>query len=94
MSFVSAEDIIVITNQKYLYHVQNELSDCNAEAAHILLEPVARNTAPAIALSAEFCQSNLSCDENEILLVAAADHIIRPLEEFRRCVCVAEKSAQ
>ena len=44
MSLVSAEDIVVITNQKYLYHVQNELSECHAEAAHILLEPVARNT--------------------------------------------------
>lgn len=93
MSFVSAEDIVVITNQKYLYHVQNELSECNAEAAHILLEPVARNTAPAIALSAEFCRAQLGCSDEEILLVAAADHVIRPLEKFQSCVNVAEKVA-
>ena len=93
MSFVSAEDIVVITNQKYLYHVQNELSECNAEDAHILLEPVARNTAPAIALSAEFCHSRLGCAEDEVLLVAAADHVIRPLDKFQQCVRTAEKVA-
>jgi mannose-1-phosphate guanylyltransferase/mannose-6-phosphate isomerase len=94
MSFVSAEDIIVITNQKYLYHVQNELSECNAESAHVLLEPVARNTAPAIALGAEFCRSELACGEDEVLLVAAADHVIRPLDEFKRCVDSAELAAK
>lgn len=94
MSFIPAEDIIVITNQKYLYHVKNELSECHAEDAHVLLEPVARNTAPAIALSAEFCRSALGCDEEEILLVAAADHVIRPLDKFQQCVKAAEQAAE
>ena len=90
MCFVSAEDIVVITNQKYFYHVQNELSECNAEEAHILLEPVARNTAPAIGLSAAFVRSKLKCDDDEIMLVAAADHVIRPLAKFQQCVKNAE----
>lgn len=94
MSFVMAEDIVVITNQKYLYHVQNELAECNAEAAHILLEPVTRNTAPAIALGVEFCRSELGCGDEEILLVAAADHVIRPLDKFQRCVISAEEVAK
>lgn len=93
MSFIPAENIIVITNQKYLYHVQNELSECQAEAARILLEPVARNTAPAIALSAEFCCSQLGCSDEEILLVAAADHVIRPQDKFYHCVKAAEEVA-
>ena len=94
MSFVSAKDIIIITNQRYLYHVQNELSECNAEAAHILLEPVARNTAPAIALGAEYCHSQLACNDDEILLVAASDHVIRPLDQFQNCVHMAESAAK
>ncbi len=94
MSFVSAEDIVVITNQKYLYHVQNELAECNAGAAHILLEPVARNTAPAIGLSAAFVRSKLECSDDEILLVAAADHVIRPLGKFQQCVQAAEDVAR
>ena len=93
MSVVPAEDIIVITNQKYFYHVRNELVECNAEAAHILLEPVARNTAPAIALGVEFCQSELSCGEEEVLLVAAADHVIRPLDQFKLCIDAAQQAA-
>ena len=75
MSFVSAEDIVIITNQKYFYHVQNDLSECHADAAHILLEPVARNTAPAIALSAEFCRSMLNCTDDEVLLYAVWEPI-------------------
>ena len=94
MSFVSAEDIVVITNQKYLYHVQNELAECNAEAAHILLEPVARNTAPAIGLSVAFIRYKLGCDDDEIMLVAAADHVIRPLGKFQQCVWIAEQVAR
>ena len=94
LSFVSAEDIVVITNQKYLYHVQNELSECHAEGAHILLEPVARNTAPAIALSAAFVRYQLDCPVDEILLVAAADHVIRPLNKFRQCVETARRTAE
>ncbi|SFT48356.1 mannose-1-phosphate guanylyltransferase / mannose-6-phosphate isomerase [Selenomonas sp. GACV-9] len=93
ISFVSAEDIVIITNQKYFYHVQNELSECHAEAAHILLEPVARNTAPAIALGVEFCRSELGCADEEVLLVAAADHVIRPLNKFQQCMRTAEKEA-
>ncbi len=94
MSFVAAEDILVITNQEYLYHVQNELAECNAEAAHILLEPVARNTAPAIGLSAAFVRSQLECSDDEIMLVAAADHVIEPLGKFQQCVRLAEVTAR
>ena len=94
LSFVSAEDIVVITNQNYLYHVQNELSECNADEVHILLEPVARNTAPAIALSSAFVRDQLECSSDEILLVAAADHVIRPLNKFQQCVEAARKTAE
>ncbi|SDP75273.1 mannose-1-phosphate guanylyltransferase/mannose-6-phosphate isomerase [Selenomonas ruminantium] len=94
LSFVAAKDIIIITNQKYLYHVQNELRECDAEAAHVLLEPVARNTASAIALGVEFFRSQLDGKETEVLLVAAADHVIRPLDKFKHCVESAEQAAK
>ena len=94
MSFIPTKDIIVITNKEYLYHVKNELDECGAGDVHILLESVPRNTAPAIALSAEFCSSELGCDDGEILLVAPADHVIRPLDAFQHCVETAEKLAK
>ena len=77
LDFVAPEDILVVTNQRYLYHVENELAECQAEAAHIILEPVARNTAPAIGLAVQFCEEKLGCEGGEPLVVAAADHVIR-----------------
>lgn len=62
LDFVVPEDILVVTNQRYLYHVQNELAECQAEGAHIILEPVARNTAPAIGLAVQFCEEKLGCE--------------------------------
>ena len=38
LSFVSASDILVVTNQQYLYHVENELAECHAEEAHVVLK--------------------------------------------------------
>lgn len=93
LSMVAAEDIIVVTNKRYLYHVQNELLECQAEQAHILLEPQARNTAPAIGLAVAFCQSVLECSKEEVLVVAAADHVIRPQREFEKCIRRGEKLA-
>ena len=93
LSFVAAEDILIVTNQQYLYHVENELSECHAEAAHVVLEPVGRNTAPAIALAAEFCMSRLGCTADEVMVVAAADHVIRPQDAFESCILQAAQVA-
>jgi len=86
LSFVEASDILVVTNENYLYHVQSELAECGAQDAHIVLEPVGRNTAPAIGLAALYCESELGCAQDEVLIVAAADHVIRPLEQFETCM--------
>lgn len=94
LDFVAPEDILVVTNQRYLYHVQNELAECQAEAAHIILEPVARNTAPAIGLALSYCESKLGCAGDEPLIVAAADHVIRPQDVFTKCILQAAQVAQ
>jgi len=75
-------DIVVVTNKEYTHHVKTELATCGASSAHILLEPVARNTAPAIALAARFCQEELGAAEEEVLFVTPADHIIHPVDIF------------
>lgn len=75
-------DIVVVTNQEYIHHVKTELATCGAGSAHILLEPVARNTAPAIALAARYCQEELGAGDEEVLFVTPADHIIHPVDMF------------
>ena len=94
LGIVTPKDIVIVTNKEYLYHVQNELTECHAEAAQVVLEPVGRNTAPAIALAAEFCAEKLGCNDDEVMIVAAADHIIRPLDVFEQCILQGEQAAK
>lgn len=56
---VKPEDILVVTNKDYIFHVQADLKEIGVEAAHIITEPVARNTAPAIALAVAYCKDVL-----------------------------------
>nr|WP_092074279.1 mannose-1-phosphate guanylyltransferase/mannose-6-phosphate isomerase [Dendrosporobacter quercicolus]NSL49183.1 mannose-1-phosphate guanylyltransferase/mannose-6-phosphate isomerase [Dendrosporobacter quercicolus DSM 1736]SDM86831.1 mannose-1-phosphate guanylyltransferase / mannose-6-phosphate isomerase [Dendrosporobacter quercicolus] len=82
LPLVKPEDIVVITNQGYLHHVKAELAACQAEAAHIVLEPVGRNTAPAIALAVRYCLDELKLDSDEVLLVTPSDHIVQGSKSF------------
>ena len=89
-----AADIVIVTNNNYLHHVKAELACCGAAEAHVLLEPVARNTAPAIALAARYCQEILGAHEDEVLFVSPADHIIHPITQFSQAVRQAVRMAQ
>jgi len=79
---VKPSDIVIVTNQEYDHHVKTELIASQAQEAHVLLEPVARNTAPAIALAARYCVDRLGCGLDEVVVVTPADHIIRSVETF------------
>jgi mannose-1-phosphate guanylyltransferase / mannose-6-phosphate isomerase len=88
------EDIIVMTNKEYKFHV---ISDLNAIAedrhlppfSNIILEPVGRNTAPAIALGMKYCTGNLKCKKNEVVFICPSDHIIKPAERFAEYIKMA-----
>ena len=86
LNLVKAEDILVVTNKEYVHHVKNELAICNAVNAHIILEPVGRNTAPAIALAMKYCIDELSCNDNEVFAVTPADHVIKNVDLFSKCI--------
>ena len=86
MPMAKAADMVIVTNQEYIHHVKSELATCRAEEAHILLEPVGRNTAPAIALAARYCLDELGVGADEVMLVTPSDHIIRQEELFLKAV--------
>lgn len=94
LSLVKAEDIIVVTNEKYIFHVKAELKSINAEKAHIIVEPTGRNTAPAIALAQVYCKDKLKCTENEVLFISPSDHLIKPVEKFQSLIKEAETTAK
>ncbi|WP_302014331.1 mannose-1-phosphate guanylyltransferase/mannose-6-phosphate isomerase [Acidaminococcus intestini] len=93
LHMVEAKDIVIVTNQDYIFHVKAELQSIHAEAAHILMEPIGRNTAPAIALAMSYCINELKCSENEVLFVGPSDHVIKPVEDFIQLVRSGIKSA-
>ena len=69
---------IVITNGQYRFLVAEQLAEISAEA-DILLEPVRRDSGPAIAAAAAFAQRR---GKDAMLLVLAADHVVKDTAGF------------
>ncbi len=86
LPLAAASDIIIVTNHDHLHHVRAELAVCGAGDAHIILEPVGRNTAPAVALAARYCLDKLGANGEELLLIAPSDHIVDQPEAFVRTI--------
>lgn len=94
LGLVEAKDIIIVTNERYIFHVQAELKAINAQEAHIITEPMGKNTAPAIALAQSYCQDVLQCGDDEILFVSPSDHLIKPIEVFQDLIRNAQDVAK
>lgn len=78
---------LVITNEEHRFLVAEQLRQQNISAS-ILLEPIARNTAPAIALAAMEILRNQDEKQTEppIMLVLASDHVIEDIVPFQEAV--------
>lgn len=94
LGLVRPEDIVIVTNERYIFHVQAELKIINAQEAHIITEPMGKNTAPAIALAQSYCQDILQCDDDEILFVSPSDHLIKPIDAFQDLIRNAQDVAK
>ena len=64
---------ILICNQEHRFLVAEQLRESNIKPDSIILEPIGKNTAPAIAIAA---LKSLEDNKNSILLVLSADHKI------------------
>jgi len=75
---------IVICNEDHRFVVAEQLREINQlENSTIILEPFGKNTAPAIALACFSALKNKQPKEEEsLLLVLAADHVITDPEQF------------
>lgn len=90
---VAPENIVIVTGQKYIDKVRQELSLCHADKASIVAEPMRRNTAPAIALAVQYCREVLHSPADEVMFISTSDHIIRPKDIFNRAVLKAVEFA-
>ena len=83
---------IVVCNERHRFMVAEQLQSIGVSPAAILLEPVARNTAPAIAAAALEALDRCSADD-PVLLVLPADHVIRDRARFAEAVRRAAREA-
>jgi len=82
---------IVVCNEAHRFTVAEQLRALNMLPSAILLEPVGRNTAPAVALAA---LKALELEAEATLVVAPADHVIRDVRIFQQAAAVAAGLAE
>lgn len=74
---------LVVCNEHHRFMVAEQLRAIDVPAAAILLEPVGRNTAPAVAVAA---LQAMAKGEDPLLLVLPADHVIRDGAALREAI--------
>jgi mannose-1-phosphate guanylyltransferase/mannose-6-phosphate isomerase len=86
---------IVVCNESHRFLVAEQLRETSPAPQSILLEPVGRNTAPAVAVAALAAEMN-SQERNTdaVLLVLPADHVIRDAKAFRAAVALGRQAAE
>jgi mannose-1-phosphate guanylyltransferase len=82
---------VFICNEEHRFLVAEQVRQLSTTHGTILLEPEGRNTAPAIALAA---LNALAKDQDAMLLVLAADHVIKDSAAFQRVVTSATIAAE
>jgi mannose-1-phosphate guanylyltransferase / mannose-6-phosphate isomerase len=82
---------VVVASEDHRFLAADQLLEAGVEGATIVLEPVARNTAPAIALGA---LKALELDADALLLVLPADHLIGDTDSFTTAVQQALPAAR
>ena len=82
---------LLICNEDHRFIVAEQLRQIGVEPAGILLEPLGRNTAPAVAIAA--LQATAS-GADPLLLILAADHVINSPERFRATVAAGIPAAE
>src|SRR5262245_33298395 len=80
---------IVITNADFRFVVAEQLREAGIEA-DIVLEPMSRDSGPAVAVSAVLAAER---DRDALVLVLAADHVVRKPDEFRAACSHAATAA-
>jgi mannose-1-phosphate guanylyltransferase/mannose-6-phosphate isomerase len=85
---------IVVCNEQHRFMVAEQLRQVAVTPAAIVLEPVGRNTAPAVAIAALAALQRAAPNEEPVLLVMPADHLLKDVSAFHRAVRSGLAAAQ
>ena len=83
---------LIITNSEYRFLVAEQAQELGIELAGVLLEPVARNTAPAIAAAAVFASQRFGPDT--VLHVLPSDHAVTTDANYWASIDIAAGAAR
>ncbi|OOV30123.1 mannose-1-phosphate guanylyltransferase/mannose-6-phosphate isomerase [Candidatus Synechococcus spongiarum LMB bulk15M] len=75
---------LLVCNNAHRFIAAEQMRAVNVEPAAVLLEPVGRNTAPAVAVAS--LQAMAAGQDDALLLVLAADHVIADAAAFRATI--------
>ena len=81
----------IVGNDEHRFLVLDQLREIRLDPSSVLLEPMGRNTAPAIALAA---LEVMRRDPEGIMLVVPADHVVTGQREFQAAVSLATRLAK
>ena len=84
-------DPLIICNEAHRFLAAEQLRQIHKNSNGIILEPIGKNTAPAIALAALKFINN---GEDPLLLVLSADHLIQDTDAFHQSIKIAEELAE
>ena len=82
---------IVVCNEDHRFMVAEQMREMQLKPSKIILEPVGRNTAPAVYIAAQVARE---IDPEAILLVLPADHHIRDLDKLLETIRVSKPVAE
>jgi mannose-1-phosphate guanylyltransferase/mannose-6-phosphate isomerase len=81
---------LIVCNEEHRYVIAEQLAEIGVTPCAVLLEPVARNTAPALTLAALWVRSR---QEDSLLFVLPADHVMTDTEAFHESISTARRLA-
>lgn len=92
LSGLEHSEPVVVCNEAHRFIVAEQMNQIGIKNPKIILEPIARNTAPAIAAA---CYSVSQKDKNAVVIILPSDHVIKDKNAFqvalKKAVSEAEK---
>jgi mannose-1-phosphate guanylyltransferase/mannose-6-phosphate isomerase len=82
---------LLICNQQHRFKITEQLQEINLKPSAIILEPMGRNTAPAISIAALQAMAD---GQDPLLLVLPSDHIISDIDAFYTTIATAKQHAE
>lgn len=95
---IKPENIVTITNIKHATDIKMQLGEVKellneSRDYNVIVEPVGKNTAPAIGLSV-FCIKQLAENDDPIVVITPSDHLVKDQEQFSNAIREAIKLAE